>query len=155
MLLGYIPNNKRKCLNILSIQLFIMKYQKRYIPDEEFEILYCASNHRIRTIISILRYTGLRSIEVLRLKQTDVDHLTKTIHVRVAKKKKTVYVKKWLPPRVFKQLKRYLYGNNLNDTPWLFPAFYNRSKHYPQDALYSYLIRVCQRNFIHPEDKTS
>jgi len=121
-----------------------MKYEKRYIPNETFEILMDSSNLKMKAIFSLLRYTGLRPIEILSLKKENINFEKNEIRVKIRKKTKKVIKTKHLHERAKKELLNYTKYLNPQGN-YIFPGRYNTSQHFSHMAVYEYLKRKCKK----------
>lgn len=132
-----------------------MNYEKRYITDQEFDTLMYFSNFKIRAILSILRYTGIRSVEALTIKMHHLDLKKSTIQIQIRKKKKITWVYKWMPDVAMDHIKIYLHYKKC-ESEWLFPAYYNSKQHYGHLSLYKHLKRTSKKlnidTFIRPHE---
>ena len=121
-----------------------MKYEKRYIKDKTFETLLYFSNFKIKAIISLLRYTGLRPIEILSIKKENLDLETKSILVKIRKKRKLTMKRKFIHKNAIESIKAYL--NYFNpEGKWLFPSYYDEEKYYSYINLYEHLKRISKK----------
>jgi len=121
-----------------------MKYEKRYIPDKLFDLLVYVSNFKIRAILNLLRYTGLRPIEILSLKKTNMDLDNKRISVVIRKKKKLTIRNKYLHQKVIDSIHIYMQYHKPKGN-YLFPQYHNISKHYTHISLYEAMIRTSKK----------
>lgn len=109
------------------------KHKKEGLNDEEIETLTrtlkdlpnTAGNTRIKAIVSLLIFQGLRQVEITRLDVKDIDLIRKTalIEGKGRDDKEIIY----LHPETVKHIKYYLKKNNLKDSP-LFICKSNNNK---------------------------